>query len=64
VGEQVNELLVDAPRGGARRFKEPFPVLAVRAEVNKAVPKIERLTLALPPTDGPAAGEGAAKQRA
>jgi hypothetical protein len=46
-------------------FAGPFPVLSVRGQVNTALPTLEELTLALPPSDGPTAGEGiAAKNKA
>lgn len=45
-------------------FDAPFEELEARALVDAALPNIERLTLALPPTDGPNVTSGAAKGRA
>ena len=45
-------------------FAAPYQPLAVRKLVNEALPRIEELTLALPPTDGTPAEGVAAKQRA
>lgn len=44
-------------------FDGTFDPFRARARVREALPRIEALTLALPPPDGPAAGEGASKLR-
>lgn len=45
-------------------FESPFDELSVRRVLPEFMPKIEALTIALPPPDGPEATSGAAKQRA
>ena len=45
-------------------FDRPFDPFTTRAVVRRALPRIEALTLALPPPFGPDAGVGAGKARA
>ncbi|WP_437756922.1 hypothetical protein [Sorangium sp. So ce1389] len=45
-------------------FDGPFEPDFQKARLQRELPRIEALTAALPPPDGPQAGEGAAKQRA
>jgi len=45
-------------------FEAEFAEALVRARVRRALPEIERLTLALPPSGGPGADAGAKKMRA
>ncbi|WP_437953469.1 hypothetical protein WME98_24390 [Sorangium sp. So ce296] len=45
-------------------FNGPFDPDFQRARLRRELPRIEALTVALPPPDGPDATEGAAKQRA
>ena len=45
-------------------FKGSFDPDFQQARLRRELPRIEALTVALPPPDGPEAGEGAAKQRA
>jgi len=44
-------------------FAGTFDPFTARARLRAALPRIEALTLALPPPDGPAGGEGGAKLR-
>lgn len=44
-------------------FDGPFDAFTTRVRLRAALPRIEALTVALPPPDGPAGGEGAAKLR-
>ena len=45
-------------------FEAPFDELSLRRALLGFLPRIEALTVALPPPDGPEATSGAAKQRA
>jgi hypothetical protein len=45
-------------------FEAEFAPTLVRARLRRALPEIERLTLALPPSGGPGADAGAKKMRA
>jgi hypothetical protein len=45
-------------------FDVSFEPALVRARIRRALAEIEALTLALPPSDGPGADEGAVKMRA
>jgi hypothetical protein len=45
-------------------FDAPFDPSLVRARLRRALPEVEKLTLALPPYDGPGTDEGAARARA
>ncbi|WP_437589661.1 hypothetical protein [Sorangium sp. So ce1000] len=44
-------------------FGGPFDADFQRARLRRELPRIEALTVALPPPDGPEAGEGAARMR-
>jgi hypothetical protein len=45
-------------------FAGPFEPDMIRAKLRRALPEIEALTLAMPPSGGPGFDEGAAKIRA
>jgi hypothetical protein len=45
-------------------FDQPFDSALARARIRRALPEIEALTLALPPSGGPGSDEGAMKLRA
>ncbi|WP_437812635.1 hypothetical protein [Sorangium sp. So ce1078] len=45
-------------------FEGPFDAAFQRARLRRELPRIEALTIGLPPPDGPEASEGAAKLRA
>ena len=45
-------------------FDRAFESALVRARIRRALPEIEALTLALPPSGGPGSDEAAAKVRA
>jgi hypothetical protein len=45
-------------------FSAPFNPALIRARIRRALPEIEALTLALPPSDGPGFDEGAQRVRA
>jgi hypothetical protein len=45
-------------------FDKPFESTLVRARIRRALPEIEALTLALPPSGGPGSDQAAGKRRA